>query len=902
MLKVHSTCAACCWLLFAATSLSAQPLTASLEGRVTDAQHGVLPQALITVLGAQGARTSTTDAAGTYRFTGLDAGSYEIRVEAPGFKARTERTVSLGTGRTLVRDFVLDVGGPSETLVVDAPVVLEGRAETRATLSSSLLFQVPINLGPFNAATTLADLAPGVNRGSAFGGDGGTSSTLMLDGVDVRDPDAGAPWVFYNYDIVQSVQVGGLGAPAAYGGFTGAVVQTLTKSGSNRRSGLVSYRHTNDGWAGRNLSAAQMALNPTLKESSVLTRLNDVTAQFGGPWRLDRLFYWTSVQRYALAVDPAGPISRQTETSPRVNGKLTWRRSAGHTLTGSLQFDRYDIAGLPGFPQTFSTDEQTLEQASPEFSGSLNYQRVLGGGTLVDVRFAGFRGRFSLTPVDESPVRLDAYTGGASGGGGYSAESRRQRGQVNAFLSRQVHAAGAHDLQVGVEWEHSGLRNQQSFSNHIYYLDFAGAPYLAFSGSEYDIEAKNRRVSVYAQDGWRMRRFTLDAGVRLDLISGRSPRQSEPVYTPVPAIGPRVGAAVDVTGRGSAVLAASYGRYYEGSAFSPYSHAVPGYADYVSYDVLAGGRLAEFDRVREFVYAVDPDIRHLGTDEATVSWQQRLLGIRIGTTAWWREFRNITGSIVPRATWSLVPFTNPLDGSLLALYRWVNRSQTDRSYLIGNLKTVSYRDPAGNQLASVEAYRRHRGVMIVGTRPLRHGVEAQFSYVWSEGRGTVGNRTRDDFGGTAFENPNLGAINADGLLEHDRTHEFKGLATVALPWNLMTSAVVRSVSGRPYTPVGFVAGASVNNVNALSVNLEPRGSRRYEAERQLDWRLEYVYRRRAHRIGILVDVQNLLNASTVLAVQTRYPFRAVGNTIVPFEAPVAVTGARQVTMGARWSF
>ncbi|MGE3844211.1 MAG: hypothetical protein AB7I50_21780, partial [Vicinamibacterales bacterium] len=794
------------------------------------------------------------------------------------------------------------VGGPTETHVVDAPVVLEGRAETHVGLSSSLLFQAPINLGPFNAATSLADLAPGVNRGSAFGGDAGTSSTLMLDGVDVRDPDAGAPWVFYNYDIVQSVQVGGLGAPAAYGGFTGALVQTVTQSGGNQRKGLFAYRHTNDGWAGRNLTAAQTALNPTLEESSVLTRLNDISAQVGGPIRPDRLFFWASAQRYALAVDPAGPISKQTEASPRVNGKLTWRRSTDQTLVAALQFDRYDITGLPGFPQTSSTNAQTLDQASPEWSGSMNYQRVLGSETLLDVRFAGFTGRFALDPIDDSPVRLDAFSGGATGGGGYRADNQRRRGQLNASLSRVFRGGGVHELKTGVEWERSALRNQQRFSDHIYYLDFAGAPYLAFSGSEYDIEGENRRVSTYVQDGWRLRRLTLDAGVRLDLISGRSPRSSEAVYTPAPAVGPRVGAAFDLTGRGSTVLGASYGRYYEGSAFAPYSRAVPGHADYVSCDVLPGGRLVEFDRVREFVYAIDPDIRHLATDEATVSWQQRLAGLRIATTAWWRDVRHITGSVVPRATWSVVPFTNPLNGASLPLYRWVNRNQTDRDYLVRNLDTVSYLSAAGNELTAVEAYRRHRGVMVVGTRPLRRGVEAQLSYVWSEGRGTVGNRTRDDFGGTSFESPNLGVVNAEGLVEHDRTHEFKGLATVALPWNLVTSAVVRSLSGRPYAPVGFVAGASVNSPNALTVNLEPRGSRRYEPERQLDWRLEYVYRRQNHRVGVFADIQNVLNASTVLAVQTRYPFRAIGNTIVPFEAPVAVTGARQVTIGARWSF
>ena len=68
----------------------------------------------------------------------------------------------------------------------------------------------------------------------------------MLDGVDTRDPEGGTAWTFFNYNIIEEVQVGGLGQPAEYGGFTGAVVNTITKSGGNRFSFLSDYRYTND--------------------------------------------------------------------------------------------------------------------------------------------------------------------------------------------------------------------------------------------------------------------------------------------------------------------------------------------------------------------------------------------------------------------------------------------------------------------------------------------------------------------------------------------------------------------------------------------------------------------------------------------------------------------------------
>ena len=56
--------------------------------------------------------------------------------------------------------------------------------------------------------------------------------------MDTRDPSGGSAWVFYNFNIVEEVQVGGVGAPAVYGGFSGSVVNTITKSGGNRYAGL----------------------------------------------------------------------------------------------------------------------------------------------------------------------------------------------------------------------------------------------------------------------------------------------------------------------------------------------------------------------------------------------------------------------------------------------------------------------------------------------------------------------------------------------------------------------------------------------------------------------------------------------------------------------------------------
>ncbi|MBK9965773.1 MAG: TonB-dependent receptor plug domain-containing protein, partial [Holophagales bacterium] len=87
--------------------------------------------------------------------------------------------------------------------------------------------------------------APGVNAdtgtsGSAILAYGGTSESqnaFTLDGVNVADSGSGAHWVLPSIQWMEEIQVGGLGANAEYGGYTGGVINGVTKSGGNELKG-----------------------------------------------------------------------------------------------------------------------------------------------------------------------------------------------------------------------------------------------------------------------------------------------------------------------------------------------------------------------------------------------------------------------------------------------------------------------------------------------------------------------------------------------------------------------------------------------------------------------------------------------------------------------------------------
>ncbi len=141
----------------------------------------------------------------------------------------------------------------------------------------------------------------------------------MIDGVDTRDPSGGTAWTFYNFNIVEEVQAVGIGAPAEFGAFSGAVINTLTKSGGNRYSGLFDVTFSNSDLAGKNVDDQTKELNPALGDPAQTKELLDFTTQLGGPLVKDKLFFFLSAQRYHKEEDPTGPRHASATRSARAS-------------------------------------------------------------------------------------------------------------------------------------------------------------------------------------------------------------------------------------------------------------------------------------------------------------------------------------------------------------------------------------------------------------------------------------------------------------------------------------------------------------------------------------------------------------------------------------------------------
>ncbi|MEI6666885.1 MAG: TonB-dependent receptor [Acidobacteriota bacterium] len=897
-------------MAFAATA-GAQTLTGTVTGKVVDQQGGVLPGVTVTLTGKTGTQTQVTDAQGEYRFLGLTPGEYVVKAELAGFQPRVQ-AVDAGIGKVAEVKLTMSVGGMAERVevVANALSVDTSTAATDTSLAQDLLFNLPMTHA--NPATNLLNYSPGVNSGSAFGGAADGANSLMLDGVDTRDPEGGTAWVFYNYNIVDEVQVGSLGQPAEYGGFTGAIINTVTKSGGNRFSFLSEYRFSNDSLGSNNVPAAVIAKNATLATPIKLLKLQDYTVQLGGPLAKDKLFFFASVQRYHTS-EYRPPV--RGEVSPRFNLKLTYQLSPTDTLTGSFQYDNYNQTGrtglIPGY--AVSNHDQTINQDSPEIIYNGVYRKVMGASTFVEAKFTGWWGYYDLNPVSPKPAHFDGDTSAFSGGAGYTGQNDRTRNQLNASLTKYAQAAGQHSFKFGAEIERSTIRDRFAYSGAtaqaptgVFYYDYGG-PYLAY-GYSYDLQGSSKRESYYAQDQWKINRFTANFGLRYDNVRGYATTTGKELYS-TSSFGPRLGAAFDLTGKGTSVLRGYYGQLYDGAVFSSWSKATPGLTPTYNYIVGSNWSSLTLDYTTDRKYSTTNGIKHPRVDEFNVSMEQQFgRDFKLTATGIARDWKNFVNAVLQNATWTPFSYTNPMTSQAMTLYKWANPSNVP-SFLIQNTDQVTYNLSTGGTIAAPKASRSYRGLMLVLQKALRNRWQAQASWVVSKTEGTINNSTYAGISSGQFETPNTALVNADGPTSYDRRHEVKIFASYQIPVvEVQLGAYLKYLSGAPYTAYRRLSGSNFGWSSSLNVNLEPLGTHMNDSQTSADIRLEKVFSVGFHRFGVYADVSNLFNTGIVLGRLAWYPNQSLTNPAtgksvsVAFGDPQVMNAGRQVTLAGRWSF
>jgi outer membrane receptor protein involved in Fe transport len=295
------------FLLLAVTGAygQSQATTGNIEGRVADSNGAVVPNASVTATNQETGleRNTTTDAEGNYRIIFLPPGKYKVSANASGFGLTSSPNVTVTVGGKTTFDISLNPAGMTSSVTVNSESVVETtRTSVSSTVNQQAIENLPINGRNFQ---DFATLTPGVIRDPrggdlSVGGQRGTLNSLQVDGVDNNNTFFGQalgrggvrPPYQFSEESVQEFQVNQNGFSAEFGRAGGAVINVVTKSGTNEfHGGGFEYFRKEALNANDPVTKANEARRgqPNKRPPS---KINQFGARLGGPIVENRAFFF----------------------------------------------------------------------------------------------------------------------------------------------------------------------------------------------------------------------------------------------------------------------------------------------------------------------------------------------------------------------------------------------------------------------------------------------------------------------------------------------------------------------------------------------------------------------------------------------------------------------------------
>jgi hypothetical protein len=293
-------------MILAPFHLAAQDAaTGAIRGTILDSAGARIANASIVVVNAAtGTRyTATSDAEGGFAFE-LPPGDYSARVVAQGMSPQVTPQLHVDVGATADLKFVLTVAGAQENVTVSAAPAL---VETQPSAVSTLLDERAVNDLPLNGRrfSDLALFSPGVtqdprsltsstNGDLSFGGIRGFQNTTLVDGLDYNNAFFAqargryrAPYQF-STEVVQEFRVSTNAYGAEQGRSGGAVVNVVTKSGSNHVHGTAFYYLRDSSFGASNPFLAFKPHN----------RQQQAGGTIGGPLKRNKIFFFAGFDQH----------------------------------------------------------------------------------------------------------------------------------------------------------------------------------------------------------------------------------------------------------------------------------------------------------------------------------------------------------------------------------------------------------------------------------------------------------------------------------------------------------------------------------------------------------------------------------------------------------------------------
>src|SRR5712672_2056335 len=335
------------FVLLAAVSLSAQTFRGTILGTVTDPSGAVVAGAKVTVknVGTGLERTTDTSADGSYALPELQIGTYTVTVTLTGFQTSVTTGVTVDVAGERRVDVALKTGAVSTKVEVSAdllPLVETTTNTLGGVLTAQTVENMPVNGRDY---TKLIFLNPGVagspdqitDSPGSFGefsmnGARGRSNNYLLDGTDMNDGYRndpaineagvfGTPATLLPIDALEEIGILSNMEPE-YGRNSGAVVNIVTKSGTNHIHGSVFEYFRNNALDARN--AFNFKVDPVtgLKTPQDVFHNNQYGGSLGGPLVKDRTFWFVPHGRWRESRGLPGIASVPSQAAVTAHGAV----------------------------------------------------------------------------------------------------------------------------------------------------------------------------------------------------------------------------------------------------------------------------------------------------------------------------------------------------------------------------------------------------------------------------------------------------------------------------------------------------------------------------------------------------------------------------------------------------
>ncbi len=833
----------------------AQPAqTGTISGTILDSTGAALPGVTVTITSQERgfSRSAVTDDTGRYVFPAVPIGLYRLTATLAGFESGQSADNLVETDKDTHVAFSLKVGALTDTVQVlgDSPIVTPTNTAANTRVRREEFEKLPVG----RSYQALIGAAPGVvGTGNVNALGALTSNNLfIIDSVDTTDPTTGTFGTNLNFEAIQEVSIYTSGASAEYGRAQGAIVNVVTKSGTNRFEGSVKHIFNNDDWNAQNKTTSEVtgASLARIKFDNV----NPVwTFTGGGPiWKNRAWFFgayeWSENTTARQQTQGQTPEDYQQATKNKfLSVRATTQLAEGHTVwvkyyrspTDGFVVNYWGAVTPAGEREALTSQNQTAKNYAAQWSGVLRDNWAMEAA-LADYSGQLFVGTFEASGrLGNAPIFNQAenkYYNGAT----FDGFTDRPRQQFNVASNWFLTPGGrSHDVKIGLDFQNVESAAEFKYPNAQF---FVAESYNQATGAMIPLErddyetgpstSKGRNTGLYARDKMQLTdRVLVEAGLRWERQTGRSDIGQQTVSYNVFA--PRLSGNIDLVGDGKTLVTASYGRYY-GNIIQDFSDAFANVPQQENYDVfLWTGSQYVFShsvRVGGGDFQPNTDLKPYHMDEFTVGFQRqvgRFMGAGVRFIA--REWGDLIDDIQ----------TFRLDGSI------------DRQVLNYDV-----------------AERRYRGVQFTFEKRFSNNWNAQGSYTYSK---TEGNHFAENFtslgdyldsqcrttldasigtnGVIPCAEVNNGA-NKTGRPIYDRPHNLKLNAAYVRPIgpiSLTVGALTEFISKRRYERLRslsvLIPGTTTLSGRSATYFYEPRGSFQLEGlENFLDFSTEVSWR------------------------------------------------------------